>query len=1316
MSDVLSRELPAPKRWQELESICFDVFSRLWKTTDAELHGRTGQPQAGVDVYGTNRVEGLFTGVQCKGKDADYGGALTERELRDEVAKALTFQPPLEAYVVVTTAPNDVAVQKVAREISAEHKRTGLFEVRVMGWDTLRHHIANHQDLLLKYFRDFAPVDVLSQLASSARDQAQGFAGLAKMIQTNNRLIADVRDDKVGADELAVRATEVSKLIGDGSPRAALKALDRMLAEEGATASPLAKYRMLASKGNAYYALGDESEAIASFKEAHEAYPEYANARATLAIAHLLEGDQQKALQLATSALGDDPDSARTASVVIDAQPDGASLDDIISLLSPELLADPDIKLHLALRAHFLGDEVAHLRLSEEALTLAPNDWRTLSSVAEALMQPLASLDGIALTRSLPEGWRPNVERAVELLGQAWAVLAERDSSFQGRHVAANLISLLGLLGRDGEAEAVLDQALITNPNYDPLAYRSAQRAASEGDWQTTAAILDSIPEAEISFDSLLLRTQAALELEDVAAAAGSLKRLKVRGDEQPPMAERDQLIAALDVKVAVLNGADRTAAVEEAIRADPNAIVLRSVLFDGLPEDSSIRALLVDEIRELAKGEITLRERVHAAETLYVAGSYSLAADLYAPLHDRTDGHALRRRLQALHLADRRAEARKLFESLPSELRSSPGYITIGINIYERVGLLRPALALLEKAIANEDALRLRLAWMQILVRLGRHNQFVPWLRQVPEDVPGAASELMGLARIIDQYIGRDVKALAIGYRALRAGYGKPEIHLGYALGLVINGRPDDAAMQSPPVVAVGTGVAILNEATGETVFRIIEDSSDPFIERGELAANDPFAQRLIGLSVGDKIDVAKAGVGMQAHRIVEIQSRYLFAFRRTLRDFASLFPQNPAFGSFEIDDSKGDEKFEDMFALARRRAGFAKEIEAIYRDNVIPLPMMAKFAGSDIFDLWERFSRDPALGLKSALGVGGEFEAGRAAGGQGISVVDPASIYAWTKLGIADQILKSPYQLAVVQATIDMFRQLVEEREANRGRKMGTFGWDGEHYRFVELTEDAINQQVSDASAALTLAESLMLVPAETDHTFPEQIADLLADLDPAYHDTLLAGLQPKRSVLTDDLGFRVIVQEAGAPVTWTQAFAQASHGVTGLSHPEYRAVIGSLIDANYRFTQFGHADILGELHDSNWTITDRLRDYARLMMSETLDRSSIAILLSQLLIDSRTQAPDDQAFAAFLTEYRRQSIEAGQGEQVKQDYDAAMQQMFERITRSANRVILPPRLLGTTHLTPPEKLAERSRQLADRQVNRVAKALRDGGFVSD
>jgi hypothetical protein len=112
MTDITNRVLPPPKNWQDFEHMCFDLYSRLWKTNDAEMHGRRGQPQAGVDVYGTDRVEGgRFVGVQCKGKDQDYGGELTEKELRAEIEKAEIFVPPLDVFVVATTAPNDEKIQ-----------------------------------------------------------------------------------------------------------------------------------------------------------------------------------------------------------------------------------------------------------------------------------------------------------------------------------------------------------------------------------------------------------------------------------------------------------------------------------------------------------------------------------------------------------------------------------------------------------------------------------------------------------------------------------------------------------------------------------------------------------------------------------------------------------------------------------------------------------------------------------------------------------------------------------------------------------------------------------------------------------------------------------------------------------------------------------------------------------------------------------------------------------------------------------------------------------------------------------------------------
>jgi cellulose synthase operon protein C len=167
MTDVLSRAFPPPVNWQDFENLSFDLYSRLWKTNDAEMHGRRGRPQAGVDIYGTDRVEKVFVGVQCKGKDEGYGASLTVGELRREVDKAKTFEPSLDVFILATTALNDAEVQKVARELSRRHAAEGLFEVRVQGWSTLKQRITDYPELLQKYFSDYAPYDLVARFDQS---------------------------------------------------------------------------------------------------------------------------------------------------------------------------------------------------------------------------------------------------------------------------------------------------------------------------------------------------------------------------------------------------------------------------------------------------------------------------------------------------------------------------------------------------------------------------------------------------------------------------------------------------------------------------------------------------------------------------------------------------------------------------------------------------------------------------------------------------------------------------------------------------------------------------------------------------------------------------------------------------------------------------------------------------------------------------------------------------------------------------------------------------------------------------------------------
>ena len=91
------------------ESLCLDLWKEVWGDDGAQKNGRSGQPQAGVDVFG--RHGGRQMGVQCKQKDGLLRSKLTVGELEAEAGKARGFEPPLDTFIVATSGPADARVQ-----------------------------------------------------------------------------------------------------------------------------------------------------------------------------------------------------------------------------------------------------------------------------------------------------------------------------------------------------------------------------------------------------------------------------------------------------------------------------------------------------------------------------------------------------------------------------------------------------------------------------------------------------------------------------------------------------------------------------------------------------------------------------------------------------------------------------------------------------------------------------------------------------------------------------------------------------------------------------------------------------------------------------------------------------------------------------------------------------------------------------------------------------------------------------------------------------------------------------------------------------
>ncbi len=155
MPTLSSMKIPPPKSWEEFEEITLDACKIKWENPDLQMHGRQGQTQCGVDIYGANHIFKNI-GVQCK----NYGSELSLSLIKDEIRKAETFTPKIEMFYVAVTTNTDVNIQREVRLLSYERASENKFPIMILFWTDIIQDLIRNTSVFKKHYPQLSLTDL----------------------------------------------------------------------------------------------------------------------------------------------------------------------------------------------------------------------------------------------------------------------------------------------------------------------------------------------------------------------------------------------------------------------------------------------------------------------------------------------------------------------------------------------------------------------------------------------------------------------------------------------------------------------------------------------------------------------------------------------------------------------------------------------------------------------------------------------------------------------------------------------------------------------------------------------------------------------------------------------------------------------------------------------------------------------------------------------------------------------------------------------------------------------------------------------------
>lgn len=1192
MVDHTSAAKSPPGNWQDFERHSRLLFQFSLDDPGVLNNGRSGQRQHGVDIYGRRGGgSGPVVGIQCKGKNGDYGKKVTEKELRAELEETKKFKPALSEFILITTVLSDALIQEAARLLEVEQRAAGRnISVQVWGWDRVLQEINRWPETIDEFHPDSSPFTgkILNEERETQRLVQQTsqralseIGGLKEQIANLAARIPGIVSESTGSIDAFDRELNSQidgyrdDLIRGHKPRTALGLLEKMRERIWDTASNRIRFRILTNIGAAHYNLNDYEKAADFLLEASQYNPDDPGSRANKVAALVIKGRKEEAYAEAVAAVAAHPDNADIAQQRLQARGPGETVDDVWQSLPDKARSTGQAYV---IRAATLreADNPRWVEVAAEALQKFPDDVGVRVLHAEGVVESFQKADpgavGVASSKRLSID---ELKVAAETLEECYRDSTGQESppKFACAHNAALAWFLVGDVKRSAE---LLDSAISGGFGDNEALHNRIMLYRRNGQLQEARRLADRLDDSPVS---KIIRADLFMEANPDSARAMLADRGKFTW-------ENDVVSAALVVIESFVKEGKFEAAEEEAHRLEavlprhPQGQLALFRIRKARGDDSAGAAL--DLAFSLVREETDFPTRFLVANALKSVHRHDDVVDL---LQGKTSTALNSPALQALIAsainADRRVLARQLLDEIPSSVAQLSFYRKARIALETRTGNIAVAELLIRALLADEpDNVEMQLQLLWALFRQNKLEEIRVEAAKSPAQFKGVPEDFMKLAQFMDDF-GDWKSAHALGYQTLLKNPTSHTVAMGY---VVLFLRPGHSRKMEIDPKAIEPDMAVqLEMDNGTKPIFIIETDAQLRPTPQYISSDHQVAKLLIGKHKGDPVELPDGSSAM----ITWIKPKELHALHDLLENFGNRFPEMRGLQRIRVEfEKKGG--LEPMLAKIRDRHDAIEEINKLYEAGALPLALVGRAVGCDPI---EALIGIAGSGIRIRSCDGSQVERDTAfaaieANAKKGCIIDLATFHIIRRLKLESAVVAVCGPIGIVGSTTMYYQGKIHElRERIDQPDMSIAYRDGQYYR-TEATPEEKQRALSVAEADRNwLEENANVIPAEGTADLSSTWRPLIAQFGGGFLDELRAAQSSGKLFLSEDqllrqlglLDFRV----AGA---WLQPVLMRALSQNVITLDEYRNSVLQLIDVGLEFVSVSPDLLVSSLRGAN------------------------------------------------------------------------------------------------------------------------------------